>query len=153
LPGLNRSEVLGGIVVQLDTDELRCRCRSQTNAEISDSHDRAVEGPHSFLILEVNTASEEVLAVPVFSREAPGSEPLLEKHKSGYSPKWKGVPLWYSKWQHWRIPLGDLVAASSIEETAPGNRRLYAHDSPSELAAMAAWVAKNRSRFRSVSSG
>ena len=141
-------EVVPGLVVHLDTSQLRGIGDSQTNAEQSRGQDRAIAGPHYFLIVEL--AGAVAVAVPLFSKFAPGSEKLIEGHKTGLADKWLGEQSYFSRWQHWHIPIAALAASSGTDECEPGNRRRYAVGKPELLQAIASWQAKKRAPFRVV---
>lgn len=145
---IDPSEVKRGLVVHTDTALLRAIGGSSTNAEVSGESDRAVFGPHYFVVLEV--ADGEALAVPLFSQRAPGSEPLTEQLKGGLPDKWIGETSYFSRWQHWRIPIAALAAASGNEESDATARRTYAVESPATLESMAGWAAKNRASWRPI---
>ena len=150
MTAVTAAEVVGGLVVHLDTALLRSAGGSQTNAEKTASEDRAVVGPHYFLILGVDPNAQVALAVPLFSKWAPGSRQLDEGKKDGLADKWIGEDSRYSQWQHWRIPVGAIVAASAGDEATAANRRSYAASSPEELKTIGAWASKNRNAFRNV---
>ena len=63
-------------------------------------------------------------------------------------PLWRDTASFYSRWQHWRIPIRDLVAASVGEVTSAADRCTYAADDPAVLRTIAAWAARNRSPYR-----
>ena len=142
------AEVLPGLVVHLDTDELRRLGGSSTNAETSAGQDRAVAGPHYFLI--VSASADQCVAVPLFSRYAPGSERLQEQLKFGLPDKWRGEDSYFSKWQHWHIPISCVAAASGTEESSAQDRRGYAANRPEVLAAIESWQDKNRAPYRAL---
>jgi hypothetical protein len=148
MPAVTEEEVKPGLVVHLDTAELRQLGGSSTNAELSNKQDRAVTDPHYFLVLE--KLNEYCLAVPLFSGSAPGNSRLNESLKSGLSDKWFGEKSYFSRWQHWRIPISCVAAASSSEESSHENRRGYAIKSPRVLASIAAWQTKNRASYRAL---
>ena len=54
MPPLDRSEIAPGIVVRLDTALLRAAGGSLTNAQMSDTEDRAVTGVSDFLVVAVD---------------------------------------------------------------------------------------------------
>jgi hypothetical protein len=145
---VTEAEVVPGLVVHLDTDELRRIGGASTNAEVSRGQDRAVVGPHYFLVVAV--AGGLALAVPLFSRFAPGSELLEESLKSGLPAKWLGEDSYFSRWQHWRIPVTSVAAASDTEESSSQDRRRYAVRTPASLAAIASWQARNRAPYRAL---
>ena len=148
MPAVTEAEVKPGLVVHLDTAELRQLGGSSTNAELSSRQDRAVTDPHYFLILE--TLNEHCLTVPLFSGNAPGNSRLNESLKSGLPDKWRGEKSYFSRWQHWRIPTSCVAAASSSEESSHEDRRGYAIKSPKTLAEIAGWQTKNRAPYRAL---
>jgi hypothetical protein len=143
-------EIRLGLVIHLDTDILRELGGCETNAEQSDIEDRAVHGPHYFLVVEVHDQLEVCTAVPLFSQSAPGSERLQEPLKAGYPDKWIGDDSYFSRWQHWRIPLRHVEAASATDEADRQNRRTYAESKPDELGRILTWQDKNRNGFGPV---
>jgi hypothetical protein len=146
---LSVEEVKVGLVVHLDTAALRKLGGSKTNAQITESEDRAVEGPHYFLVTKLDREDGTCLAVPLFSGSAPGSEKLDEDKKSGHPDNWLGSDSYFSHWQHWVIPLSDIPEASANEESSPDSRRSYAAD-PEDFEAINKWVGKNICDFRAV---
>jgi hypothetical protein len=148
MAALTAEELVPGVVVQLDMELLRERGNSVTNAESGIAFDRAVVGPHSFLIVSVDASLSTLTAVPLFSKWAPGSEELDEGLKGGHQDKWTGAPLCFSRWQHWVVPVSDVVAASYIEATAIGDRRHYAQGKATALASILGWKDRNRCEFR-----
>lgn len=150
MSALALQELRPGLVVHLDTAVLRRLGGSTTNAERRAGGDRAVHGPHYFLLLDAPDPAGLVTAVPLFSRPAPGSEPLDARRKRGALSLWQQAPSWYSRWQHWRIPTHALVAASAGELTTAADRCRYADDDPDALHAIARWAARNRAPWRAV---
>ena len=147
MPALTSAEIVPGLVVHVDTDRLRAFGGSRTNAQATATEDRAVRGAHDFVVAMVDTGAHEVLALPLFPRSAPGSAPLLDALKGG-PPDFLAQPLFYSQWQHWRIPVDALVAASTDEATAAGARRSYGVGRAEVLQALANWATRNRCAFR-----
>jgi hypothetical protein len=143
-------EVVPSLVAHLDTSVLRSLGGCKTNAEIEKGVDRAVMGPHFFLVLEVDAACRACLAVPLFSKKAAGSQPLDETLKSGLGEGWIGKESRFSKWQHWRIPLGSMGPASLRERSHRGNRRRYAAGYLAALQEIARWQDSNRAPWRDV---
>ncbi|MCC7014206.1 MAG: hypothetical protein IT454_16730 [Planctomycetes bacterium] len=140
-------EIKPGLVVFLDTARLRKVGGSETNAVRSPA-DRAVTGPHHFLILQVDNAM--CLAVPLFSEPARDRDLLDASKKGGTLSKWlRGVhnASWY---QHWRIPLAAVVQASIVEETQATDRCTYAAGDPATLTSLAERVKKNRCAFTAL---
>ena len=148
MAAVTEAEVVPGLVVHLDTDELRHLGGSSTNAEASNEQDRAVVGPHYFLIVEA--AAGQCVAVPLFSRYAPGSELLQERLKARLPDKWRGEDSYFSRWQHWRTPISCVAAASGTEESSTQERRAYAADNPDVLATIAGWQNRNRAPYRAL---
>ena len=149
MPALLDSEITAGLVVRLDTDLLRARGGSLTNAQVTPTEDRAVTGTHDFLVLATDTASRMATAIPLFPRSAPGSAPLDDRLRAGPAD-WLAQPVFYSRWQHWRIPLDAIVAASSDDPGAPGARRAHATGNAEVLQDLANWASRNRCAFRAV---
>jgi hypothetical protein len=146
LTAVKASEITPGLVVHIDTAVIRRLGHAQTNAEVSGTHDRAVRGPHYFLVLFVQ--GDMCTATPLFSSPAPGSDLLEESKKSGLATKWIGVASYTSRWQHWRMPLASIEPASSAEESSPGDRRTYAAGDEQILARILAWQDRNRCAYR-----
>lgn len=144
------SEAVPGLVVHLDTGVLRAIGGSTTNAETGGGGDRAVVGPHYFLLLEIDGATGNCIAVPLFSKWAPGSERLDETRKSGLADKWLGVDSFFSRWQHWTIPLAAITPSSHLEESDSANRRRYSANDTKELERITAWKDLNRAAFRAL---
>lgn len=144
IAAVTQEEVKPGLVVHVDTAILRGRGGSVANA----GQDRAVQGPHYFLVLQADGVT--CVAAPLFSKSAPGSDLLDETKKAGLPDKWVGQDTYTSRWQHWRIPLANIEAASSDEESRPTNRRTYAADDPAELERILSWQEKNRNGYRPV---
>ncbi|WP_133364624.1 hypothetical protein [Qipengyuania sediminis] len=149
MSALDSSEVRPGLVVHIDTSVLRSLHCCETNAEVKDGYDRAVVGPHYFLVIKI--LGDIALAVPLFSKTAPGNELLREELKSGLADKWIGEPSYFSRWQHWRIPPFALAAASAAEESGPNNRRAYATQAHEAIGSIGEWATKNRCEWRKVS--
>ena len=147
MPRLEPSEIVPGVVVHLDTTALRVRGDSRTNAQATATEDRAVTDSHDFLVLLVDMRAREVVAIPLFPRSAPGSAPLDDALRAGPS-EWLASPLFYSRWQHWRIPFDALVEASDGDPGAPGARRAYATGKADVLQDLANWATRNRCAFR-----
>jgi hypothetical protein len=146
MPPVAMSDVAPGLVVHLDTTILRAYGGSFTNADPNGGLDRAVQGPHYFLVLDV--ASGVALAVPLFSKATPGSERLDDTAKAGLPAKWIGETSYFSRYQHWKIPVAALVAASGDEESTAATRRTYGVGRANILPAIAAWQGKNRCGYR-----
>ena len=144
------AEVIPGLVVHLDTGVLRSLGGSETNATIDGGNGRAVQDPHYFLVLEVSATGTIFTAVPLFSKAAPGSECLDNSAKSGFADKWIGQSTYFSRWQHWRIPLTSIEAASVDEESQPTDRRGYAMTDMSRLANILEWQNHNANPYRLV---
>ena len=141
-------EIIPGAVVRVDTTRLRTLGTSETNAQVTPTEDRAVTGTHDFLVVEV--AGERVVAVPLFPRSSPGSAPLEPEKRRGEAGGWREEPVHYSRWQHWRIPLAALVAASADDPGSPSDRRGYAVGDVDTLRGLLNWASRNRCAFRTV---
>jgi len=149
--GLTGDEVVPGLVVQIDADSLRATGRVETNAEVVGLQDRAVRGEHSFLVLRVDARVQTVLMTPIFSMCATGSEILDESLKGGYPVSWIGVTLHFNRWQHWKVPIADLIVHSGAEDTPAGSRRAYAKGHVAELERIASFCEVNRAPWRTLS--
>lgn len=145
-----------GLVVRLDTDALRTLGGSQTNAVKNAQGDRAVHGIHDFLIVYVDAGRNITTAVPLFTKSAVGNQPLTEELKSGEAEGWRGADVYFSRWQHWRIPTGHindaLLAQQKVVQSAapagvPGERRYAASDTPA-LDDVRVWESHNRAPYR-----
>lgn len=146
------AEVTAGSIVRLDTDALRARGDCQTNAAIGPEGDRAVVGTHDFLVVRVNTATNVCTAVPLFSKSAVGNQPLSDELKSGAADGWIGTEVFFSRWQHWRIPsahvreaLANAAAPHDSRAVAP---RRYAVTDGAALDDIRAWESRNRAAYR-----
>jgi len=148
MTAVKATEVRPGLVVHLDTAVLRKLGGAETNAEVNGTHDRAVQGPHYFLVLEVG--ADRCTAAPLFSIQAPGSDQLAESGKSGLADKWIGDPTYTSRWQQWRIPLASIEAASADEESSSSDRRGYSGTEFTEVATLLSWQTRNRAGYRAV---
>lgn len=141
---------LAGVVVHLHTDDLRARGGCQTNAVIGADGDRAVVGTHDFLVVGVDVAAGLCTAVPLFPKSAVGNQPLVESKKSGAADDWIGTDVFFSRWQHWRIPTERIVQAIDAEGYAPSTRRRYAMNDRSALDDIRIWEGRNRAEYRPV---
>lgn len=144
---IDRSEIAPGLVARLDTAALRGAGGSSTNAQITPEADRAVTGVADFLVLSADARTGLALALPLYPRSAPGSAPLDPARQRGPAD-WLGAPVYYSRWQHWRIPFDAFTAASADEPTSPGARRTYAIGHADTLQELANWASRNRCAFR-----
>jgi hypothetical protein len=143
MPPLRPEDITPGLVIHLDTEVLRREGGSLTNAQVTADEDRAVTGAHDFVIAMVDAKARRVTALPLFPRSAPGSAPLDDRLRNG-SAEWMAHPVYYSRWQHWQIPVDALLAAS----TGEGAPRFYASTSPDTLQDLANWATRNRCVFR-----
>jgi hypothetical protein len=141
-------EVTAGLVVALDTTNLRACGDAQTNAVLGPEGDRAVVGTHDFLVVGVDSASGICTAVPLFAKSAVGNQPLVDSRKTGRPDGWIGSDVYFSRWQHWRFPVTSLVEASGAEATTTGDRRRYASDDRSTLDDIRVWESRNRAAYR-----
>lgn len=139
--------IKAGLVVRLDTTALRAQGGSHTNAELGAHGDRAVVGTHDFLVLYADAATGVCTAVPLFAKTAVGNQPLVEELKSGDGDGWKGSDMYFSRWQHWRIPTTAIEAAITEGETAASERLYAAHDLPA-LDDIRVWESRNRAPYR-----
>ena len=149
MPALGRDEVVPGLVVRLDTARLRAGGGSRTNAQSTPDEDRAVTDVHDFLVLLVDARASQVTAIPLFPRSAPGSAPLDDRLRTG-PVEWLAQPVYYSRWQHWQIPVDALVDAALVEPESPDARRTHASGNMDALQDLANWASRNRCTFREV---
>jgi hypothetical protein len=150
MPALDSSEVRAGLVVRLDTGQLREIGGSETNAQANAGEDRAVSGVQDFLVVHLDPHTDVATAVPLFPKTAPGSSPLDARKREGGLPGWTTEPLYYSHWQHWRIPRDALVRASDPDPALEGTRRRYAAGHPDTLQDIMNWATRNRNDYRAI---
>ena len=143
-------DVTAGLVVTLDTTQLRALGNAHTNAVRGPEGDRAVTGTHDFLVVGVDSATGICTAVPLFAKSAVGNQPLVDSRKTGRKAGWIGTDVYFSRWQHWRIPVTSLVEASSAEATTTADCRRYAADDRSTLDDIRVWESRNREGYRPV---
>jgi hypothetical protein len=143
-------EVVPGVVARLDTQLLRSTGGSETNAQRTDTEDRAVTDVHDFLVVAVNMNASICTAVPLFPKSSPGSAPLTPPKRQGDVGAWLTEEVHYSRWQHWRIPLSAFAIASANDPGEVGARRSYALGDADTLQDLANWATRNRCEFRSV---
>ncbi len=141
------SEIRPGLVVRLDTALLRALGGAETNAQRSEDEDRAVTDVHDFIVVATNDAAASSMLLPIFPRSAPGSAPLDPSRMRGPAG-FTGVPWFYSRWQHWRVPNISIVAASAGDPGAEGDRRTYAEGNVDALRELENWASRNRCAFR-----
>ena len=120
---LEITEIVPGLVVRLDTARLRAVGGSQTNAQRTDSEDRAVSDVHDFCVVSVDAAKGQCIAIPLFARSSPGSAPLEAKKQWGNIGGWLTETVHYSRWQHWRMPLSSVVEASADDPGTVGREQ------------------------------
>jgi len=145
---LTHEDVTPGLVVQLDTAVLRAQGGSQTNAVLGADGDRSVVGTQDFLIVGVDAAAGRCTAVPLFAKTAVGNQPLENGKKSGRAEQWVGTDSFFSRWQHWRIPLASIAAASADDPATSADRRRYAANDRSALDDIKNWEGRNRAAYR-----
>jgi hypothetical protein len=147
---LSLTEIVPGVVTRLDTQLLRATGGSETNAQVTDTEDRAVTGVHDFLVVAVNVNAGMCTTVPLFPRSSPGSAPLTPDKRQGDIGTWRTEDVHYSRWQHWRIPLSAVSIASNDDPGDVGNRRSFALGDADTLQDLANWATRNRCAFRAV---
>lgn len=145
---LTHEDVTPGLVVQLDTALLRALGGCQTNAVLGPEGDRSVVGTQDFLIVGVDAAAGRCTAVPLFAKTAVGNQPLENGKKTGRADQWIGIDTFFSRWQHWRIPVPSVVAASANDPTSAADRRRYAAVDRSALDDIKNWEGRNRAAYR-----
>ncbi len=147
---LKHEDVTPGLVVQLDTSELRALGGAQTNAVLGPEGDRSVVGTQDFLIVGLDAVASRCTAVPLFAKSAVGNQPLEHDKKSGRAEQWIGTDTFFSRWQHWRIPVSSVVAASAGDPATSADRRRYAAADRSALDDIKNWEGRNRAAYRDV---
>lgn len=145
---LEIAEVVPGLVVRVDTAQLRTLGGSETNAQQTETEDRAVTDTRDFLVVAIDAAAGVCTAIPLFTKSSPGSAPLEPKKQWGNIDGWLTTTMHYSRWQHWRIPLAALVAASADDPGETGARRSYAAGDADTLQDLTNWASRNRCVFR-----
>jgi hypothetical protein len=143
-----QSTLQAGVVVRLDTDALRAHGGCLTNAVIGPQGDRAVTGTHDFLVLYVDATTSMCTAVPLFHKSAVGNQPLVDALKSGPPVAWIGMEVFFSHWQHWRIPSALVHEAMEHDGLTAETRRSYAVGNPSALDDVRMWESHNRASYR-----
>ena len=144
--GHDQLAVIPSRILRVDTDRLRAIGGSMTNAQRTTESDRAVTGTHDFLIVAVDAATRMCTALPLYPRSAPGSAQLDAALLEGESD-FTRAPLFYSRWQHWRIPMDALSSASEADDSGRASCS-YAAEQPEVLRDLANWASRNRCAFR-----
>lgn len=147
---ISPDEITPGLVVRLDSMILRSLGGSQTNAVRGPEGDRAVTGTLDFLVVGVDVRTRACTAVPLFRKTAVGNQPLEESRKSGPAAEWLGTDVYFSRWQHWRVPASDLVTASEQDPASQGARRHYAAGDGPTLDDIKVWESHNRAGYRDL---
>jgi hypothetical protein len=143
-------EIVPGLVARIDTSQLRALGGSETNAQQTETEDRAVTDTRDFLVVAVDAALGVCTAIPIFTKSSPGSAALEPKKQWGNIDGWLTTTMHYSRWQHWRIPLAALAAATSDDPGESGARRSYAAGDADTLQDLTNWATRNRCVFRSA---
>ena len=147
---LDVSEIVPGVVARLDTKLLRAAGGCETNAQVTDTEDRAVTDVRDFLVVALNAQTGECMSVPLFPRSSPGSAPLIATKRQGDVGTWLTEDVHYSRWQHWRIPLAAVASASGEDPGRVGARRNFAMGDADTLQDLANWATRNRCAFHAV---
>jgi len=147
---LENPEIVPGLVARVDTRQLRAIGGSETNAQQTDTEDRAVSDVRDFLVVAVDVEAGVCTAIPLFAKSSPGSAPLEGKKQWGNIEGWLTEPVHYSRWQHWRVPVSALAAASLEDPGTSGARRSYAAGDADTLQDLSNWASRNRCVFRPV---
>jgi hypothetical protein len=145
---LTYEDVTPGLVVQLDTAVLRALGGAQTNAVLAPEGDRSVVGTQDFLIVGVDIPAGRCTGVPLFAKTAVGNQPLENGKKSGGDEQWIGTDTFFSRWQHWRLPIASVVAAAADDSATAITRRRYAATDRSALDDIKNWEGRNRAAYR-----
>jgi hypothetical protein len=145
---LSPSDITPGLVLLVDTTQLRALGSSQTNAELGASGDRAVTGTTDFLVVGMDRGTGVCTAVPLFPKAAVGNQPLDDEHKRGGDAAWRETPTYFSRWQHWRVPVDALIAALDPSESQRVEHRQYATGDGPVLDDIRVWESRNRAEYR-----
>lgn len=131
---VKKREIVPGLVQCLEPEKLRKFGNAQTSASFDDvAGDKAVDGRHYFLVLSVDRTAKTVVAVPVYSKRAVGSQILDCTKMTGEAPGWGSADCYYSPFQYWVIPVDEFVAASCHDMAQHWKRRYYAVTETAEL--------------------
>jgi hypothetical protein len=132
---MKKRKIVPGLVQRLDPEKLRKFGNAQTSASFDkETGDKAVTGKHYFLVLSVDRTTKTVVAVPMYSKKAVGSQVLDCAKMTGNAPGWGSSDCYYSPFQYWVIPVDDFVAASCCHDrTQYWERRYYAVAETAEL--------------------
>jgi hypothetical protein len=83
-----------------------------------------------------------------------GNQPLEHEKKSGRATQWIGADSFFSRWQHWRMPVASVVAAAVVDPALnpvlSADRRRYAATDRSALDDIKNWEGRNRAPYRDV---
>jgi hypothetical protein len=135
-------EFLIGLVVHCDPAILI----QQGGCETKALPGKEVQGPHYFLILDVN-AAEPCLCMPLYSEKERGFsndwEKLVPRGKTGKAEAWTDCDSYFFKWQFWRVPSSSFEAASQADTSDPSNRRRYGKNEPALRTAIQAYLSRS----------
>lgn len=107
-------------------------------------------GEQDFLILHADAATGFCTAVPLFGKSAVGNQPLLDEYKSGNASGWKGSDVYFSRWQHWKIPVDVIQQAIAADDSPMETRRRYSGSDSSVLDDIRVWESRNRAAYRTA---
>lgn len=144
------TDITPGLVLLVDTTQLHTLGGSQTNAELGATGDRAVSGVSDFLVVGIDRSTGVCTAVPLFPKAAVGNQPLDDAHKRGGDAAWRETPTFFSRWQHWRVPVDALIAATDPTDAARADHRHYAPGDGPTLDDIRVWESRNRAAYRPV---
>jgi len=131
---ITKSKIVPGLVQLVEPEKLRKFGNSQTTASFDEAlGDKSVLGKHYFLVLSVDWSKKTVVAVPVYSNMAVGSQILVSTKMTGDAPGWGSDDHYYSPFQYWVIPVDEFVAASCPDRAQHWKRRYYAVGDAAEL--------------------
>ena len=89
-------------------------------------------------------------AVPLFPKTAVGNQPLVSAKKSGGDDGWISADTFFSHWQHWRMPVASVVAASEHDSATALTRRRYGAQDRTALDEIRGWEKRNRAPYRAA---
>lgn len=113
---IDEKEVVAGIVLHLDPDELERKGGSATCAKSF-----RVQGGHFFLCIGSEGGKERL--IPLYTRPGKGRTLLAANGRSGHS-KWTNGTFYWHSGQVWTAPVSAVVSAASVgkDASSKGNR-------------------------------
>ena len=118
---VTRAEIVPGLVLHLDPDELE-----RSGGTYSCAKPFRVQGGHFFVCLSVS--DQEARWLPLYTNDGPGRT-LLTGSRSGHS-KWTGATTYYHSGQIWTADHAAIAAAALAgrDLSTPGARNMLSRD-------------------------